>query len=165
MSHCSQAVYEFTSKTNNCPAKPERPLNKQELDFLVKMVVSEIVELCQTTYTDHEQIRKLINSGIDTDLSDYQHPTDTSQVIADQADAVVDAWYYCLDAFCKIGVNLDQVFDEVHQANMNKFANGVNRRSDGKIIKPKNWQPPNIHAIIIGQQQNGAWKTPVVPEE
>lgn len=60
-----------------------------------------------------------------------------------QADALVDVYYYSLNAAAKKGVNLSSIFSIVHSANMAKRdpKTGVFlKRADGKIIKPEGWQ-------------------------
>lgn len=47
------------------------------------------------------------------------------------------------------GIPLDKVFDEIHRSNMTKVVDGkVVRRSDGKILKPSNYEPPNLKEIL-----------------
>ena len=71
---------------------------------------------------------------------------------SEQADAMVDAWYYMLNASCKNGIDLSKVFDEVHKANMNKrdpITNEFIRRADGKVLKPPGWKPANIRNVVL----------------
>ena len=71
------------------------------------------------------------------------------------ADALVDIYYYSQNAACKKGMNLSSVFTMVHAANMAKrdanTGKFIKRESDGKIIKPEGWQPPNVEAEIARQ--------------
>lgn len=55
----------------------------------------------------------------------------------------------CGTAF-NLRIPLNAVFAEVHRSNMSKIMpdGSVRYRSDGKIQKPDNWQPPNIEAIL-----------------
>jgi len=88
-------------------------------------------------------------------------PNKTNELIAEQGDAFVDIWYYSLNCMAKKGVNLSRIFDLVHNANMNKRDPNTGRfekRADGKIIKPKGWQPPNVTAEINKQSMNGSWE-------
>ena len=60
--------------------------------------------------------------------------------IADQADALIDVYYYSQNAACKKGINLSSIFGMVHAANMAKrdpISGTFLKREDGKIIKPK----------------------------
>lgn len=72
-------------------------------------------------------------------------------IAAEQGDAVVDCWYYGLNACAKKGINASMIFDEVHRANMDKRdpESGVfMRREDGKIIKPLGWKEPDLVSVM-----------------
>ena len=62
----------------------------------------------------------------------------------DQADAMIDLMYFALGTMVEMGVNPEPLFDIVQEANMAKlWPDGqVRYRSDGKIMKPDNWTPP-----------------------
>merc|ERR1712008_342330 len=82
------------------------------------------------------------------------------EVIGEQGDALVDIWYYSLNAMAKKGVNLSSIFDLVHSANMAKRDPATGRfekRDDGKIVKPKGWRAPNVGQEIKRQQDQGSW--------
>jgi len=81
-----------------------------------------------------------------------------AQTIYDQADALIDAIYFCLGGFVELGINPEPVFDIVQKANMSKlWADGKPhyRESDGKVAKPKGWQAPEpqIEAEIKRQMK------------
>ena len=97
-------------------------------------------------------IRKMVN--------DEMGELEKSKTIAEQADALVDAIYYICDFAATHGINLDPLFEIVHDANMQKIVNGkVIRREDGKILKPEGWQDPGpkLEAEIKNQIENGAF--------
>merc|ERR1719410_2774899 len=80
--------------------------------------------------------------------------------IGEQGDALVDMWYYSLNAAAKKGVNLSSIFDVVHRANMAKIDPATGKcmkRPDGKIIKPAGWKAPNVAAEIQRQFQQGSF--------
>ena len=88
------------------------------------------------------------------------HELDEAETVVDQADALVDAIYYICDTAVRHGMNLDNLFDIVHGANMAKVINGkVLRRDDGKIMKPENWEPPEpkLAAEIRRQCDEGSF--------
>jgi predicted HAD superfamily Cof-like phosphohydrolase len=156
----SEKVKQFTEESEgvHCPPYP-KPLSKDQVSFLVKMMVSEMVELSQTVM-NLDEIKKLVNDAIYTDCNfNYKAPNSQSELIADQADAVVDTWYYALNTFAKHGTNLTPILELVHQANMNKrFPDGTfHRRQDGKVIKPPDWQPPDVNKEVKRQMVEGAW--------
>ncbi len=60
-----------------------------------------------------------------------------------QADALIDVYYYSLNAAAKKGINLSAIFKIVHAANMAKRDPATGKflkRDDGKIIKPAGWK-------------------------
>jgi len=72
------------------------------------------------------------------------------------ADALADLTYIAVGTALKYGIPLDVVFREVHATNMAKFPDGkANVRSDGKVLKPEGWKPPDIAALL----QRHGWET------
>lgn len=69
--------------------------------------------------------------------------------LAATADAIVDAIYVLIGTAVEFGIDLEPLMDEVHAANMRKEGGGM--RSDGKILKPKDWQPPRIAQLLLAQ--------------
>lgn len=69
--------------------------------------------------------------------------------LSDIADAIVDLIYVLLGMAIAYGIDIRPVWDEVQKANLAKIGGGF--RADGKIMKPKDWCPPDVAGII--QQQ------------
>jgi predicted HAD superfamily Cof-like phosphohydrolase len=151
-------VKEFTEESTGilCPNMPE-VMNKNEVRFLIKNMISEMMELAQTVSdTPHLFVEECLYLA---DLPKEKKLESEDKIIAEQADALVDMWYYGLNAFCKKGVNVSSMFKVVHQANMNKrFPDGkFHKREDGKIEKPLGFQDPDIVGCIVQQKTNGSW--------
>ena len=69
---------------------------------------------------------------------------------------LVDIIYVVYGMGLSMGVDLNICFNEVHRSNMSKLENGkVLYREDGKVMKGKNYTPPNLNRLIkqyvIGQ--------------
>ena len=64
--------------------------------------------------------------------------------VVDQADAMVDLIYFALGTLVEMGVPPQEIFAIVHKANMSKLGpdGKVHYNSDGKVIKPASWCPP-----------------------
>ncbi len=158
----AQLVREFTEGSQNltCPSQPQ-PMNKEEVSFVISMVLSELVELAQTVTETDEEATKFLEERIKTDTTAYTRTTDPLTLAADQGDAAVDAIYYLYNCFAKKGINLSSIFKTVHQANMNKrdpqTGKFIRRESDGKVLKPQGWQAPDILAEIQRQNKEGSW--------
>lgn len=152
-------VKQFTEESKGiaCPVTPTA-MNEYEVRFIVRMILSELFELIQTVNDD--PIKFMMECLNDTDLDkDYSRPSDETEIIAEQSDALVDAQYYMFNAAAKKGVNLSKIFNIVHEANMSKrLSDGkFHIRKDGKIEKPDNWKEPNIIDEIKRQMNEGAW--------
>lgn len=63
-------------------------------------------------------------------------------ILVAQADALTDVEYFNQGSFTILGVKPYNLFKIVQEANMGKLHNGMPkfRESDGKIIKPDNWE-------------------------
>ena len=153
-------VREFTSGAGQ--PTPEKPvlMSQDEVCFLGKMVLDEVMELFATVYPPADAKGKLCGF-IDESKDIAQLPADDeTTLIAEQGDAIVDVYYYMLNAACKKGVNLSALFHIVHAANMAKRDPATGqflKRDDGKIIKPAGWQPPDVKAEMQRQLSDGAW--------
>lgn len=71
---------------------------------------------------------------------------DDPAALAHLMHELADLLYVTYGAIVTCGVDADAVFAEVHRANMQK-ATGP-RRADGKVLKPKNFQPADVASVI-----------------
>ena len=156
------AVREFTTASGTPCADAPEAMTAGEVEFVAKMMLDEIMELMATVHTPaaaKAMLKRFVDESADIEKIHYDDDGGVA-MIADQADALVDAYYYSLNAACKRGVNLSRVFTIVHAANMAKrdpVGGTFLRRADGKIIKPAGWQPPDVVAEIRRQREQGAW--------
>lgn len=81
----------------------------------------------------------------------YHTPGTNAEVIANIAKEAADLIYVVLGTCAYYGINIPLVWEEVHLSNMHKVnheTGRVERREDGKVLKPDGWIPPDIHSII-----------------
>jgi predicted HAD superfamily Cof-like phosphohydrolase len=156
-------VLEFTEGSIgiSCPTTPQA-MNKSDVLFIIRMIISELDELaCTVTSNSDDRDALLTEAMASRDKCKNFSYNSNTELIGAQADALVDSWYYSLNTAAKCGINLSSLFDVVHAANMAKRDPATNtfirRESDGKIIKPAGWQPPNIEGEIDRQQKQGSW--------
>jgi len=64
------------------------------------------------------------------------------------ADALADILYVTYGTGVSYGIDLDPIFREVHESNMSKGDPEVLRTSNGKILKAKNYRPPELRQIL-----------------
>ena len=161
----AEDVLEFTEGASGaqCPQTPQ-VMNRDQVLFITRMVISEMDELLCTISENAEERRALLQEAVQTrdPCKNFKESYKTEdELVAAQFDALVDAWYYSLNVSARHGVNLSKIFDVVHQANMAKRdpATGkfLRRESDGKIIKPAGWKSPDIAAEIAKQRTEGSW--------
>jgi predicted HAD superfamily Cof-like phosphohydrolase len=76
--------------------------------------------------------------------------------IANLAGELADLVYVVIGTALQYGIPFDQVFAEVHRANMSKLGpDGTPLlREDGKIIKPFGFKPADLSAVLDGSQLN-----------
>lgn len=158
----AEKVREFTFEAGQpVPDKP-RLMDVSEVNFITKMILDELLELYSTVMSPKSAkaaMMKMLSEAKNVPRMNV-HPNKTHELIAEQGDAFVDIWYYSLNCMAKKGVNLSNIFELVHNANMAKRDAKTGRfqkRADGKIIKPIGWRPPNVAAEIKRQQDKGAW--------
>jgi predicted HAD superfamily Cof-like phosphohydrolase len=140
-------------------------MDKSETKFISKMILDEVMEL-MATHWGPEESKALLKGFIDgsEDLPQEEYTGDDANKAihqcADQADALVDVYYYSQNAACKVGVNLSSVFRLVHGANMAKrdpTTGKFIKREDGKIIKPQGWVAPDVEEELMRQEKEGSW--------
>ena len=92
------------------------------------------------------------------ELSEYLRACEENSLV-DAADALVDLVYVTMGCSHAMGLPFDQLFNVVHEANMNKEpANDYIRSLRGSqydVVKPMGWQAPEamMLAIIQTEQQ------------
>lgn len=87
-----------------------------------------------------------------------EYPKNEIEKIIGQSDALTDAAYFVLGSFVEMGVDPQPLLDIVQQANMAKLgADGkpIIRESDGKIMKPEGWEPPEAKLEVEIKRQVG----------
>lgn len=73
--------------------------------------------------------------------------------IVGAVDGVVDLVYVCIGAALAWGVDLEDIWDEVHSSNMSKEGGGT--RPDGKLLKGPNYRAPDIARLLKEQGWSG----------
>lgn len=157
----AQKVRTFAQESSGDLPNQPKQLNLNEVKFICEMVISELAELCQTVLDDNK-VLEFLHSCIGKDFkpNTLQDKCTQQELISLQSDALVDAIYYIYHTAAKKGINIDKIFNVVHKANMKKkFPDGTfHKRDDGKIIKPENWQEPNVTDEIKDQENNGSFE-------
>lgn len=74
-----------------------------------------------------------------------------SQTLVDELDALIDILVVTIGAIHSMGADAQGAWDEVMRTNFAKIdpdTGKVRKRADGKILKPDNWQPPQLDKYL-----------------
>lgn len=127
-----------------------RAMDKRSVEFVVDMILDELEELLATVHGTEagaalaRMARARARRAIDV-------PVTSTDLIAEQLDALVDICYYVSDASARAGLPLDDAIMHVHAANMAKRdprTGKFTRNPSGKILKPPGWQPPDLRRLL-----------------
>jgi len=69
----------------------------------------------------------------------------------EQLDALIDIMVVTAGALHSLGVDADGAWKEVMRSNFDKVdprTGRVNKREDGKVLKPENWEPPQLDRFV-----------------
>lgn len=84
------------------------------------------------------------------ELNEYLQALNCCDIV-EVADALADMVYIVCGTAVEFGIPFDDVFAEVHRANMSKIMpDGTPLlREDGKVMKGPDYTPPNIKGILF----------------
>ena len=85
---------------------------------------------------------KLMNEELD-ELISGMHMGDIVEI----ADGLADLLYVVYGSAVAYGLDMEPLFKEVHRSNMTKV--GGKKGADGKLLKPKTYDPPSLNKIIM----------------
>lgn len=63
------------------------------------------------------------------------------------ADALIDLTYVAVGTAIRMGLPWNDLWAEVHAANMRKIRGSSERASDD-VVKPNGWQPPDVKGVL-----------------
>ncbi len=97
------------------------------------------------------RVRELRIRLIEEELAEYAEAARIGDLVG-IADALTDLLYVVLGAMVAHGLHevAEDLFAEIHRSNMSKAGPDGRplRRSDGKILKPKTFSPPDLRPIL-----------------
>lgn len=133
------------------------------------VVPSESVRLLRAKLIFEEALETIQALGIDLELRYYgagaagEIPIVMKQVLfkpnarreislVDIADGCADVSVVTIGTLSACGIRDDALLSEVDRSNLAKFRGDAHRDPEtGKWIKPSDWQPPNIQAVLDEQ--------------
>lgn len=132
---------------------PELPIlgSQKERNFYrqAEKVLSSLSDRCKNDFGDSEQALRM--RLILEETAELLEALSEGN-IEKTADALVDLNYVVLGAGVTWGINLAELHNEVHAANMRKFPGGkAIRDENGKVLKPEGWTGPDVEAVLENQ--------------
>ena len=149
MKEAYEQVTEFHRATG-VPILKKVRVPEDRIDLRLKIIGEEYTELIEACgYVVHEQaFPDKHPSGVEeTPMPERENSPDPVEI----ADALADLAYVVIGTAIEFGINLPSVFNEVHRSNLTKVdpkTGYVKKRSDGKVLKGPNFQPPSIAEVM-----------------
>ena len=94
-----------------------------------------------------EATRELRIRLIREELGEFEKAANDKNLIK-IADALADLLYVIYGTGVSYGIDLEPIFREIHESNMSKGDPSILRAPNGKILKAKNWRPPDLQLIL-----------------
>lgn len=146
-------VQEFMLKADQeCPAKPTIPDLKTR-KLRAKLMLEETLE----TINKGLGLAAMQESGLpegkfELNVDDVEFIEVNEPDLVELADGLGDNHVvsYCGTANA-FGIDMEPIFEEIHETNMKKFGPGGYKDDFGKWRKPPDWQPPKIKEILDKQ--------------
>ncbi len=140
-------VEEFMRKANqNLPDRPTVP-DEGIRELRARLILEEALET-----VDALGITPTIN-GIEIKEEDLKLNITKDADLIGIADGCADISVVTTGTLLACGIKDKLLLENVDQNNLDKFGPGHKIREDGKIIKPPNHRPPDIHSIIEEQMK------------
>jgi predicted HAD superfamily Cof-like phosphohydrolase len=153
-----QRVEKFMALANQeVPGKPTIPDEKTRR-FRAKIILEEALETIEGL--GFEVVMKPADGELDMgpedaysvsrgelEIGEQVHEPDMVKIVDGCADVIV----VTTGTLSACGVADCSVQDEVDQSNLRKFGPGSYKREDGKWMKPPDFRPPDIEAVLAAQ--------------
>lgn len=109
------------------------------------------MQVCgQTVGQPNPEQFKLYKDLIGEEVNEFYEACDKGDQV-EIFDALIDIIVVCAGAGHSLGLPMEAGWDSVQASNMRKVnpATGtVDRREDGKVLKPKGWRAPNLARLM-----------------
>lgn len=116
----------------------------------VQMFMRACDHITPNVPSEPSALSDLYKSLIEEEYAEFQAACDANNDV-EQLDACFDM-IWVIVAYAKTrGWDIDKAWDEGAKSNLYKIdqlSGRVLRREDGKILKPKGWEPPNFSKFV-----------------
>lgn len=127
-------------------------LSKEQILFLVKMILSEYAELLSTVCFSMMDVRETMEKIYLLPIGEYEcydeiSPSLCSELLILYCVSLINNWKAMTKDYLLV------LFNEVHAANMRKrdptTLKFIIREADGKVLKPDSWYGPDLKGALI----------------
>lgn len=102
-------------------------------------------------FIDDSKMHKLRIDLIHEEFEELKEAIENKDLVK-VADAIGDLMYVVLGTANAFGIDMQPIFNSIHESNMTKdFHPNSEDKIHSKVIKGKNYRPPNIEAILQAQ--------------
>ncbi len=129
------------------PETPQLP-EDERIKLRVNLVTEEFCEFLTSVYP---QFKDMQHGAVLFRLKQAMEYMPPKVDLVAMADALADLDYVVEGTRLVCGIDGGPVAEEVHRSNMTKFGPGSWKREDGKVMKPPDWQPPDIEGVLRKQ--------------
>lgn len=110
--------------------------------------VKKFIEACEQEVTEKNTTlyKNLIREEFDEFIRDYLAQDEVGQL-----DGCMDMIWVILGYCYMKGFDVDGAWAEVARSNLDKIdpvTGKVNKRKDGKVLKPEGWTPPDLKPFV-----------------
>lgn len=134
----------FDHPTSKSPTIMDRSTVLKRVNWTVEEIIEFLYATVKGNHQEFEELVDMVINGIDSTKNKIiKSGLVIDDVLTAQVDALLDELVYNQGSFSVMGVDPEPLFNIVHAANMGKLdKNGqpIIRESDGKIMKPDNWE-------------------------
>lgn len=155
-----QMVKTFTTAAGTECADKRTLISKDRGTFLLRHALSELHEFALTITESTEEAHIFLKDCFESivSFSEWKDRTE-EELIRDQEDAICGVWVSMLKVVSRHGQDVSSMMKVVMKSNMAKIdpktGRCQRRESDGKIMKPEGWTPPDTKKEILRQISNG----------
>jgi predicted HAD superfamily Cof-like phosphohydrolase len=161
--HFYNEVKTFQTAFGHPVAEQPTPMSLERATSRAIWTAEEVVvEFLHQTSDNEEQFLQAmatfqagLEKAVVKSLGNEYTKTDVERLVG-QGDALSDGQYFISGSFVETGLKPTPLFDIVQKANMAKLGEDgkpIKRESDGKIMKPEGWMPPEpqLEAEVLRQ--------------
>lgn len=138
-------VYDFHQKFNLIAGTKPQQLTSRKLKERLEFLWEELHEFALASGITPGKVDS--HGKLSWDIESYDGQP-VGKDIDDQADALIDLVYVAMGTAVMMGLPWEQLWDDVHRANMEKVRGMTKRGHSVDVTKPEGWVGPDAMSIL-----------------